>query len=161
MRKMKRLQQREGFSWHGQWRLTARHIKTGEIIVINGENLIVSSGKALAGDMLIDAVGYDTGLTYQAIGTDNTPPVVGDTVLGTEVGRKAITSKTRLLNVLTYSTFFTAGESTFAIEEAGVFGHSTASAAPDSGVLFSHWLVSFDNSAGAYDLTFDYVLTLG
>ena len=81
-------------------------------------------------------------------------------MLGTEENRKAITSRTRLLNIDTYSTFFTAGESTYAIEEAGIFGHDATGVA-DSGVLFSHWLVSFDNSGGVYDLTFDYVLTIG
>lgn len=145
----------------GKWKLTARNPKTGETIVKEGKNLIVSVGKYLLGDMLIDAPGYDTGLTYQAIGTDNTAPVIGDTVLGTEVARKAITSKTRALNVITLSTFFTAGESTFNIKEAGVFGHSTASAAPDSGILFNHYLVAFDNTGGLYDLTFDAVFTLG
>ncbi len=145
----------------GHWRLTARHIKTGEVIVKEGENLIVSAGKALVGDMLKDTAGYDTGLTYQAIGTNNTAPALGNTTLTAEAARKAITSKSRVANVVTYSTFFTAGESTYNIKEAGIFGHSTASVTPDSGILFSHWLAAFDNSGGLYDLTFDYVLTIG
>jgi len=151
----------ESLKLSGRWRLTARHNKTGEVIIKEGKNLIVSAGKALLGDMMIDVSGYDTGLTYQAIGTGATAPAVGDTALTTESARKAITSKSRTTNVITYSTFFTAGESTYNIKEAGIFGHSTASATPGSGVLFSHWLVSFDNSGGSYDLTFDYVLTIG
>jgi len=159
---MKRKEITEGLKLHGQWRLTARYAGTDKIAkVMEGENLIVTVGKNLVGDMLIDVAGYDTGLTYQAIGTDSTAPVVGDTTLGTESSRKAITAKSRLVNVITLSTFFTAAECTAAIEEAGVFGHSTAGAGADSGVLFSHWLVSFDNSGGVYDLTFDYVLTIG
>ncbi len=146
----------------GQWRLSA-YYKGTKILAkeLWGENLIVTSGKSLLCDMLIDAVGYDTGLTYCAIGSDNTAPAITDTTLTVEEARKAITSKTRLVNVITLATFFTAAESTYAIEEAGIFGHSTAGAAPDSGILFSHWLVNFDNSLGAYDLTFTYVLTLG
>jgi len=151
----------EGLRLSGRWRLTARHIRTGEIIVKEGENLIVTVGKQLIGDMLIDESGYDTGLTYCAIGMDNTSPAITDTKLGSEANRKAITSKSRSGNEITLSTFFTAAESSYAIEEAGIFGHSTASATKDSGVLFSHWLTSFDNSAGNYDITIDYVLTIG
>ena len=155
------LEKNESLKIEGRWRFTARHIKTGEAIVKEGHNLIVTVGKSLMGDMLIDEAGYDTGLTYQAIGSDNTAPAIGDTVLAVEEARKAITSKSRATNEITYSTFFTAAESTYAIEEAGIFGHSTAGAGADSGVLFSHWLVSFDNSGGLYDITIDYVLTIG
>ena len=150
----------ENFKIVGHWKLTARHIRTGEIIVKEGENLIVTTGKGLVGDMLIDASGFDTGLTWQAIGTSNTAPVIGDTQLTTEAARLAITSRTRSGNVATFSTFFTAAQSTFNIKEAGIFGHSTANAAANSGVMFNHYLVSFDNSGGLYDLTFDTALTL-
>lgn len=143
------------------WRLTAKHIKTGEIIIKEGHNLIVSVGKYLVCRMLIDEAGYDTGLTYQAIGTNNTAPALGDTLLTVETARKVITSKTRVLNEITYSTFMTAAESTFNIKEAGIFGHSTASAVVNTGILFSHWLVAFDNSGGLFDLTFDYILQVG
>jgi hypothetical protein len=145
----------------GRWRLTARHVQTGEVIVREGKNTIVTVGKGLVGDMLIDTSGFDTGLTYQAIGTGASAPAIGDTALTAEVARLAITSKTRSSNVLTLSTFFPAAQSAYNIEEAGVFGHSTASATLGSGVLFSHWLVSFDNSSGLYDLTFDYIPTIG
>jgi len=90
-----------------------------------------------------------------------TAPALGDTQLTTETARKAITSRTRSGNVVTFSTFFTAAESTYNIKEAGVFGHSTASAAANSGVLASHWLVSFDNSGGLYDITLDLTWSLG
>ena len=151
----------ESLKLFGQWRLTARHTKTGEVIVKTGKNLIVNSGKALVCDILMDKSGYDTGLTYQAIGTTDTAVGVGDTTLTAEAARKAVTFKSRSANVVTFSTFFTAGEATYNIKEAGVFGHSTASVTPDSGVMFSHWLVeAFDNSAGTYDITIDYVLTV-
>jgi len=158
---LKRLFEFEQLPLKENWKLTARHIKTGEIIVKEGHNLIVNVGKYLVCRMLIDEAGYDTGLTYQAIGSNNTAPVLGDTTLTVESARKAVTSKTRVNNEITYSTFFTAGESTYFIKEAGMFGHSTATAAANSGVLFSHWLVSFDNTGGLYDITLDYVLTTG
>ena len=125
-----------------------------------GKNLIVDTGHYLVGDMLMDETGYDTGLTYHAMGTGATAVAAADLTLTTETSRKIMTAKSRLLGVVTYSTFFTAAESTYAIKEAGVFGHSTASAAADSGSLFSHYLVTFDNSGGNYDLTFSYVLSI-
>jgi hypothetical protein len=144
----------------GRWRLKARHRITGEEKVIEGNNLRVTVGKQLLGDMLIDVSGYDTGLTYQAIGTGTTAVAITDTQLTTESARKIITSRTRSGLVLTFSTFFTAAQATYNIKEAGIFGHSTASGTANSGILFSHWLVTFDNSGGLYDLTFDYVLTI-
>jgi hypothetical protein len=144
----------------GKWCLTARNVKTGEVIVKEGHNLITTVGVALIGDMLIDETGYDTGLTYCAIGSSDTAVAVADTTLGTESARKAVTAKSRSGAEITYSTFFTAAESTYAIEEAGMFGHSTASATPDSGVLFNHYLVSFDNSGGLYDITIEVVFTI-
>lgn len=154
------MKEKETLQLTGHWRLTARHIKTGEIIVKEGKNLIVTTGKQLVGDMLKDETGYDTGLTYQAIGTSKKAPAAADTTLTAEAARKAITSKTRSGSEVTFSTFMTAAECTYNIAEAGVFGHSTASGTGDSGVLFSHYLVAFNNSGGSYDLTFDYVLTI-
>ena len=154
------------FKLTGHWRLVARHKGTDKVAkTIEGSNLIVTVGKQLVGDMLIDVSGFDTGLTYCALGASATAPVVGDTQLTDEGGgaamRKTPTSKSRSGAIITYSTFFTAGESTLAIEEAGMFGHSTASASENSGIMFAHWLVSFDNSLGSYDVTIDYVLTIG
>jgi hypothetical protein len=158
---MLKIKKQDGLKLYGRWRMVARHRLTGEKIVSEGRNLIVTTGPELLCEMLIDTTGYDTGLTYCALGTDNTAPAISDVALGAEVARKAVTSKSRTGNEITFSTFFTAAECTANIKEAGMFGHSTASATPDSGVLFSHWLVSFDNSGGLYDLTFDYILIIG
>lgn len=160
---MNELKTKENLELKSRIRLRVTDPKTGEVVeIIESENIIVTVGKAYIGDMLIDAdADHDTGLTYCAIGTDNTTPVIGDTTLGTETARKAITSKSRVTNEITVSTFFTAAESTYNIKEAGIFGHASATASADTGNLLSHWLVSYDNSGGTYDLTFDYVLTIG
>ncbi len=159
--------ERDTLKLTGRWRLTARYKGTKKIAkVLEGHNLIVTVGKNMVGDMLIDAAAqWDTGLTYRALGANSGAPAVGETQLVDEGGgaamRKAITSKTRVVNEITLSTFFTAAQSTLAIEEAGIFGSSTAGAGENSGVMFSRWLASFDNSGALYDLTFDYVLTIG
>ena len=165
---MKRLTYKEEpLTIKGHWRLTARYAGTDKIAkVLEGHNLIVTVGKTMVGNALIDlAAQWDTGLTYCALGADNTAPAIGQTQLVDEGGgaamRKTITSKTAVVNEFTFSTFFTKAQSTLAIEEAAMFGSSTAGAGENSGVMFSRWLVSFDNSLGNFDLTFDYVLTIG
>lgn len=127
----------------------------GETIV---KNLIVTVGKGLVADLLVDAI--STGLTYHAIGTSATAPAVTDTVLGTEAARKAFTIRGRVGNVVSLSVFYTKAECTFNIKEAGVFGGAAASGTPGSGTLFSHYSQAEDNSAGTKDLTFDYDLTI-
>ena len=148
------MKETETLKLFGRWKLTARHIKTGEVIVKEGKNLIVNVGKYLVCRMLIDEATYDVGFTHQAIGRDATPPAVGQAGLIDEANRLAITTKTRLLNEITMSTFFTAAQSTYNIKEAGMFGHTAGA------IMFSRWLVSFDNSGGLFDLTWDYILTI-
>ncbi len=140
----------------------ARH-KAAEWVehTVESDNIIVTSGKVLVAQMLMEETGYDTGITYFAIGTDSTTPVVGDTALGTESARLTITSTSRTVNAVTFSTFFTVAQSTYNIKECGLFGHSTAGAGSGSGELFNHAAVAFDNSGGSYDLTFDVVITFG
>ncbi len=166
---MKRLIYHEhtGLKLYGRGILTAFYKGTKKVYKrIQVDNLIVTTGKTMVGKALIDlAAQWDTGLTYQALGADNTAPAVGQTQLVDEGGgaamRKTITSKTEVVNEFTFSTFFTAAQSTLAIEEAAIFGSSTAGASENSGVMFSRWLVSFDNSGALYDITTDWVLTVG
>ncbi len=123
------------------------------------QNLIVSSGKSLVCDILIDD--EPLGLTYHAIGTSDTVPAVGDVSLTAEVSRKTWASKSRLGNTASFGAFYLASESTFNVKECGVFGGSLATATPGSGALFSHYLQSYNNSGGTVDLTFEYELTVG
>ena len=135
--------------------------KTGELVkTIGANNVICTVGKGLIGDMLIDVSGYDTGLTYCAIGTSAATAVASGTILTGEYFRKAITSKSRLSTEITVSTFFTATEGSANIKEAGIFGHSTAGTAKNSGIMFARWLVAFNNSSGLFDLTFDHITSI-
>jgi len=122
-------------------------------------NLVVSSGKNLAADLLLDQ--ETTGLTYHAIGTNSTAPALGNTTLGAEAARKAWTIRSRSANTITLEVFYLASEATHNIAEAGVFGGATASATANSGKLFSRYLQAYNNSAGLVDLTFEYVLEIG
>jgi hypothetical protein len=146
----------------GRCKLTARDRLTHEIVaVLETKNIVVTAGKVLTACMLADDSGYDTGLTYFAIGTGTATPALTDTILGNEVARKTFTEKIRTDNVIWFSTYLISTECTYNLKEIGIFGHSTATATKDSGMLFCRALLAFDNSAGNYDLTYEWTLTIG
>ena len=146
----------------GKGILTATDPKTGKIVaVVESPNIICNEGLYLIAAFSRDeSADFDTGITYCEIGTGVTAPAAGDTTLTTYAARKAITSDSRNNNEVTFSTFFTAAESTYNIKEAGMWGSGLAGAGQATGFLFSHFLVSFDNSGGAYDITISYILTI-
>ena len=136
-------------------------IDPGEIVaVIENHNIICNEGLLLhAGFWIDESATYDTGVAYCEIGTGDTAPAAGDTTLTTYHGRKVVTSKSRSDYECTVSTFFTAAESTCAIEEAGMWAGGGAAAGEATGLLASHFLSSFDNSGGLYDITITHILT--
>lgn len=85
----------------------------------------------------------DGEIKYLAWGDDNTAPVAGDTSLGHELGRKAVTSKTAtgagVLETIVFLASYDANES---IEELGWFAGALASATPNSGTLIARVLYS-------------------
>lgn len=81
-------------------------------------------------------------IQYCALGDDNTAPNPTDVLLANEEHRQQITDALRESNVVYFDTFFGTDEAnTFTIREAGLFGYD-ATAAADSGTLFSR-TVSF------------------
>jgi hypothetical protein len=89
----------------------------------NVKNLVVTSGKGyIAGRM----VGTPTAMSHMAIGSGTVDPVVGDTTLGTELGRVSLTSSAASGAAVTYIASFGAGTGTGAVTEAGIFNASSA-----------------------------------
>ena len=128
-----------------------------------GHNLITTLAKELIARMLAEESGYDTGITYLAIGTGTTAPAITDTQLTTETARKTVATPVyRVSNRLQFRGYFPSADCNVAVKELGLFGHSTASAAANSGVIFNHALLAYDNSGGSpSDLTFYVVISLG
>lgn len=122
------------------------------------DNLVVTAGKQWLADLLVDE--ESAGIAYHELGTGTTTPALTDTALTTAVVRKALTSKARSGNQVQASVFYLASESTYAVKEAGIFGGALATSTPGSGRMLCHYLQTYDNSAGAYDLTFEYTLTI-
>lgn len=89
----------------------------------NVKNLVVTTGKGfIAGRM----VGTPTAMSHMAIGSGTADPAVGDTTLGTELGRVSLTSSAASGAVVTYIASFGAGTGTGAVTEAGIFNAGSA-----------------------------------
>jgi len=87
-------------------------------------NLVVSSGLAFIASRMKDTT--DDAMSYMAIGTGTTAAAAGDTTLGTELDRNALTSTTVSDNVTTYVASWAAGDGTGAITEAGIFNDASS-----------------------------------
>ena len=98
-------------------------------ISINGEvvsevpNLVVSAGKNFVASRMKDST--TNAMSHMAIGTGSTSPAAGNTALGAQAHREALTSTTVSSNVVTYTATFSAGDGTGAITEAGLFNASS------------------------------------
>lgn len=118
-------------------------------------NLITTVGRDSIMAQLLATPGVATP-THMAIGTGAAAPAAGDTALGTELDRNALTSKTRSTNVVTMVGDWAAGDGTGAITEAGIFNAAT------TGTLYSRATFSVINK-GASDtlsITWTYTLTV-
>ena len=124
-------------------------------------NIVTTRGKELVAAMLAEETGRDTGITYCEIGTGTNVPSIADVALQTALTRKAITRYIRASNVVQFRAFYPAVDATANIKEAGLFGHSTATATIGTGDLFNRAAVAFDNTAGSKDLTIVIEVTFG
>ena len=86
------------------------------------KNLVVTTGKSFIAARMVGTPGV---LSHMAIGSSNTAAAVGDTTLGTELGRVALASATSTGAVVTYTATFGAGTGTGAVVEAGILNNSS------------------------------------
>ena len=87
-------------------------------------NLVVSAGKTYIASRMVGT--SSTVMGYMAIGTGTGSPAAGDTTLGTEANRQALTAFTSSTNTVTATATFPAGSGTGAITEAGIFNASSS-----------------------------------
>lgn len=85
------------------------------------KNLVVTTGKVfIAAAMLKTTTNSPAAMTHMAAGAGTTAAAVGDTALGSELGRVTLASATSTGAVVTYTATFPAGTATGAVTEAGV-----------------------------------------
>ena len=90
------------------------------------DNLVVNAGLAHIADQLSASPG-EGAMSHMAIGTGSTAAAAGNTALGTEIDRNALTSRTDSGAVVTYVGDWAAGDGTnSALREAGIFNAASA-----------------------------------
>lgn len=122
-----------------------------------GDNLIVTTGKAFVASALIAAP--SAYMTRVAIGTSSSATSVGQTDLqGTELARVVATTSnpTSVTTLLVAS--FGAGVGTGTIEEAGIF--NATGAGPASGTMFSRYLTGTYVKGATDTLTISWIITV-
>jgi len=138
--------------------VSLRDANTGEILA-KARNMVVTTGQALTGNLLINSAGYSTGLSYCAIGTSTTAVSEGQTQLVAETKRQQIAQKSITGNVISVSTFFVAADCGIFIKEVGLFGND-ATATANSGTMFARALLSYDNSGSPRNLVIAWSITI-
>ena len=116
------------------------------------KNLVVTVGKNFIASRMKDATA--TAMTHMAIGSGTTAAAAGDTTLGTELGRVALTSTTVTTNNVAYVATFPAGTGTGAITEAGLFNASS------SGTMLCRTVFSVINKGAADTLGITWTVTV-
>ena len=116
-------------------------------------NLVVTTGKNYIASRMVGT--SSTVMNGMAIGTGTATPVVGDTGLGTEAGRVALSTFTASANAVTATATFPAGTGTGAITEAAIFNNSTS-----GGTMLCRTTFPVVNKAAGDSIAITWVITV-
>jgi hypothetical protein len=142
----------------GTYRTQLLNVLTGEQEVKFYHNIIPTSGLTLLANNLTDATpDNDMLISHAALGSNVTPPALGDVKLGTETYRNAIASKTNSAGVAYATAYFNQTECNGTYKEAGIF--CDGSLTPDDGILFSHVAIDVVKT-NVQKLTIDWTFTI-
>lgn len=130
-------------------------VRLNDEVVREIDNLVVTAGKGfVAASMLKTTSNSPAAMTHMAIGSNTTNPAAGDTALGTELGRVALTSSAVSGAVVTYIATFAAGTGTGAVVEAGILNASSG------GTLLCHTEFDVVNKGSADAITITWTVTV-
>lgn len=115
-------------------------------------NLVVTVGKNYIASRMVGT--SSTVMSHMAIGTGTGTPIAGDTTLGTEAGRVALTAFTASTNTVTATATFPAGTGTGAITEAGILNGSSG------GTLMCRTTFPVVNKAAGDSIAITWVVTV-
>lgn len=115
-----------GLQLRGDWRLECGRLRpdgTIEAHTVRGwtQNLVVNAGLDAVVDRLVNPATVEPVWGFIAIGSDATPEASGQTALGSELARGAVTFTAGGVGVATIERTFAAGVGTGSIAEAGAF----------------------------------------
>lgn len=114
-------------------------------------NLVVTTGKNFIASRM---TGSTTAMSHMAVGSSSTAAAAGDTGLGAELGRVALSSSSTTGAVTTYSATFPAGTGTGAVVEAGIFNASS------SGTMLCRTTFAVVNKGANDTLTITWAVTI-
>lgn len=115
-------------------------------------NLVVTVGKNYIASRMVGTSA--TVMSHMAIGTGTGTPIAGNTTLGTEAGRVALTAFTASTNTVTATATFPAGTGTGAITEAGILNANSA------GTLLCRTTFPVVNKAAGDSIAITWVVTV-
>ena len=116
------------------------------------KNLVVDTGLAYIADRMADAA--ESAMSHMAVGTGSTAAAAGDTTLGTEAGRVALTSTTQTNEDVVYVATFSAGTGTGALTEAGILN------AASGGTLLCRTVFSAVNKGASDSLQITWTVSM-
>lgn len=116
-------------------------------------NLVVTVGKNYIASRMVGT--SSTVMNGMAIGTGTGTPIAGDTTLGTEAGRVALTAFTASTNTVTATATFPSATGTGAITEAGIFNNSTS-----GGTMLCRTTFPVVNKAAGDSIAITWVVTV-
>ncbi len=119
----------------------------------NVDNLVVTVGLNFIASRIRDASA--SVMSHMAVGSGTAPAAAGNTALGTELGRVALTSTTATNNQVAYVATFGAGVGTGAVTEAGLFSASTG------GTMLCRTVFSVVNKEAADTMSITWTVTIG
>ena len=125
----------------------------------NYNNLVVTTGLNHIAGRLGPTASAPTQMSHMSLGSGQTAPAAGDTILGTELtGRQAlaVAGGTVSGNQVTYSATFAAGVSTGTIYEAGIFNNATK----DQGVMLCRTTFGLITKGAADSITVTWQITI-
>ena len=130
-------------------------VRLNDEVVREVDNLVVTAGKGyVASRMKSDASGGSAIMSHMAIGSGSTSAAAGDTALGSQLGRVALTSTGISGAVLTYTASFAAGTGTGAVTEAGLFNASSG------GTMLCRTVFSVVNKGSSDSMTITWTVTV-
>ena len=116
------------------------------------KNLVVDTGLDYIASRMKDASA--TAMSHMAIGTGSTAAAAGNTALGSEAARQALTSTTVTSNAVAYVASFAAGTGTGAITEAGILNGASG------GTLLCRTVFSVVNKGASDSMTITWTVTI-
>ena len=126
-------------------------IAINDEVVQEIDNLVVTTGKAYVASRMKDAT--TTAMSHMAVGTGSTAAAAGDTALGNESARVALTSTTVSGADVVYVATFGAGTATAALTEAAILNASS------SGTMLCRTVFSVINKGASDSMTVTWTVT--